>query len=47
MYEYGLLFKAMGEMEKAKAMLDDSLALFEEMGLKEWAGRAGQALEAL
>ncbi|MCK4757492.1 MAG: tetratricopeptide repeat protein, partial [Thermoplasmata archaeon] len=46
-YEYGLLFKAMGEPDKAKEHLDKALKGYTELSHKLWADKVQKALEEL
>ncbi len=43
-YEYGLMWKARGEVEKAVGYLEKALSFFEEAGMKLWAERTREAI---
>ena len=47
LYEYGLLWKAAGESQKAKEHFDKALEMFESMSMKLYVDRARKALEEL
>jgi len=46
-YEYGLMWKAKGDPEKAKECLGKALSEFEHLGMKLWAEKCRKALDGL
>jgi adenylate cyclase len=46
-FQYGRLYKARREPERAKAELVKALTMFREMGMKAWVGEAREELEGL
>ncbi len=47
LYEYGLMWKARGESEKAVENHEKALRMFEEMGMKLWIDKVKEALDSL
>jgi len=46
-YQYGLLYKDMGNIDKARQFLEDAQSMFQEMGMKQWIRKCGDALAGL